>query len=130
MRRNGKSEIATLAPCTMFYRLDEHLRVMPVQADDFFGSPDLYGDYQWMYHTMLSDGTLVSSAFLGIAQPGYDSDFVCLFETMVFSPDNQPIEREHYSNIEKCIQGHHKVVDRRNTELDLKTLSRPSSNDD
>lgn len=116
----ASSKIEALPSPTPFYRLDDQLRVMPVQEKDFFESPDIFEDYNWTYQTRLPDGTLISSVFLGIAVTSIFNHQPLLFETMVFLPDGEPSFQKKHETMEECLKIHYRILDEEK-DLDIVT---------
>lgn len=105
-----KDNLEFLDAGTPFFRLDEKMRVMPVRQDDLVSYIEDVMGFRWTYQTKLSDGTLVSSTFLGVGMQSGISEQRCLFETMVFDPEGEPKGCLRYTELDHCISGHHQIL--------------------
>lgn len=119
----SSSTVKVLPSPTPFYRLDDQLRVMPVQEKDFFEDPNIFEEYNWTYQTLLSDGSLVSSVFLGLSVGSMFHDQPLVFETMIFLGDGEPCFQQKHATMEECLAVHYKVTEQREKELALQTLN-------
>lgn len=108
----SKSKIEPLAPGTMFFRLDDNLRVMPVHQVHLIDQISDVMGLRWGYQSMIGKDILVSSTFLGIDSGSIFSSNSSprVFETMIF---RKGISAECYrfSSLDECVEAHHKILD-------------------
>ncbi len=64
-------------------------------------------DKRKIKRTKLSNGTIVSTVFLGVDH-GFPSVEPLIFETMVFKEENEYMDR--YSTFDESVDGHDKIV--------------------
>lgn len=95
---------------TIFFTLDDHLRVMPLKFYNFIEQAEVISTPGWLYQTRFPGNTLVSSTFLGINTMRWTQSAPMVFETMIFR-DGVSDTCRRFSNIDDCIQFHHEIVE-------------------
>lgn len=111
MSDSSEQKVEALSTTSIYFRLDDDLRVMPVHNNNLLDQISEVMEYRWGYQSKIGKDLLVSSTFLGI-DPGavqHHSHKPRVFETMIFR-DGGSAECYRFHAIEDCIDAHHEIV--------------------
>lgn len=82
----------------MYYKLDDNRKVIESDRSNF--------GHEIVQRTILPDGVWISTVFIGLDMASGHSPAPVVFETMIFSADNDGELYRRYSTWEEAVAGH------------------------